>query len=229
MQVVHQAIPEPDPEKKKKFMRILVTAAPRELVAFYTAIFQKAGLLLQELETEAFALERALMGHDTATAMIVDIGAERTNFFIVDQGLPVTNRSINVGGNLFDSILMRILGVSNSEVEQIKKDISNMKQTISADLFLSAIDPIEKEIDYGFEVFLHQTGNENKRPEKIILTGGSSALPFIADYIRGKFNIKVFVGDPWARTVYQEGLKKLLDDIGPRLSVAIGLAMRNIV
>ncbi len=229
MQVVHQVIPEPDPDKKKKYLRILVTAAPRELVAFYTAIFQKAGLQLQELETEAFALERSLVGHDTATIMVVDIGAERTNFFIVDQGLPLTHRSINVGGNSFDKILKQVLGVNSNEVEQIKKDYSNLPQGVGLDLFMSAVDPIEKEIGYGFELFLHQTGNENKRPEKIILTGGSAVLPFIADYIRSKFNVKVFVGDPWARTVYQEGLKKLLDGVGPRLSVAIGLAMRNII
>src|SRR3989338_6256531 len=58
MQVVHQKIPEIDPGKDK-VLRILVTAAPRTLVEFYTLIFQKAGLRLQELETEAFALERS--------------------------------------------------------------------------------------------------------------------------------------------------------------------------
>jgi len=228
MQVVHQIVPEPDPERKSKYLKVLVTAAPKELVGFYTAIFQKAGLQLQELETEAFALERSLVGHDTATVMIVDIGAERTNFFIVDQGLPLTHRSINVGGILFDQILSRNLGIEGSDLDQVKKDLSKIKG-IKPEMFLTAIDPIEKEISYNFDLFLHQTGNENKRPEKIVLTGGSSVFPFLADYIKEKFSIKVFVGDPWARVVYQDGLKNLLDEIGPRLSVSIGLAMRNIV
>lgn len=228
MQIVHQIIPEADPDKRKKYMRILVTAAPKELVAFYTAIFQRAGLQLQELETEAFALERSLVGRDTATVMIVDIGAERTNFFIVDQGLPLTHRSVNIGGDAFGNILTGILGVNTNEIEQIKKDLSKITTKTDYDVFLSVIEPIEKEIEYGFDLFLHQTGNENKRPEKIVLTGGSAMLPFIADYIRARFSLKVFVGDPWARVVYQDSLKSLLDGIGPRLSVSIGLAMRNI-
>ena len=47
--------------------------------------------------------------------------------------------------------------------------------------------------------------------------------------IEKKFSMKVFVGDPWARTVYQDGLRQILDGLGPRMAVSIGLAMRNIV
>ncbi len=81
MQVAYQKVPD---GKDDKYMRTLITAAPKRLVAFYTTLFQHAGLTLKELETEAFALERSLVGRDTATVMIVDIGAERTNFFIMD-------------------------------------------------------------------------------------------------------------------------------------------------
>ncbi len=228
MQVVNQKIPQPGKEKPK-YIKILVTAAPKTLVAFYTAIFQKAGLELKELETEAFALERSLVGNDKATAMVVDIGAERTNFFIIDHGLPLTHRSIDVAGETFDRILMSTLGVDKDDVVQVKMDLSRIQQGVSIDVFRPVLDPIIKEIDYGFELFLSQTGNEGKKPEKIILTGGSSVLPFLVDEIKVKFSMKVFVGDPWARVVHQEGLKMVLDKIGPRMAVSIGLALRNIV
>jgi len=230
MQVVHQLIPnENNSEKEKeKFLRVLVTAAPRELVAFYSAIFQKAGLQLKELETEPFALVRSLIGRDTSTSMIVDVGAERTSFFIVEQGLPITHRSITVGGNTVDAVLQRVLGLEKSAVQQAKVDLSRNPGKISNTEFSTFLDPITKEIEYSFDLFLHQTGNENKRPEKIILTGGSAALPFLQQEIQNKFSMRVFVGDPWARVVYQEELKKVLDNIGPRMSVALGLAMKMI-
>jgi hypothetical protein len=41
-------------------------------------------------------------------------------------------------------------------------------------------------------------------------------------------NINVYIGDPWARIITPEELRPLLDEIGPRLSVAVGLAMREI-
>lgn len=231
MQVVHQRIPDAlsDEEIKHRPIRILVTAAPKQLVVFYTLIFQKAGLFLQELETEAFALERSLVGNDKSTIMVVDIGAERTNFFIIDKGLPLTHRTISVAGNTFDKILQQNLGLELTAVQQIKQDLERGKGRLAPDIFMPALEPVIKEIDYSFDLFLHQTGNEGKKPEKIILTGGSAVLPFIVEEIRKKFPLKVFVGDPWARVVHQEGLRIVLDSIGPRMAVSIGLALRNIV
>lgn len=229
MQIVHQIIPS-GKEEKQKYTRVLVTAAPKDLILFYTGIFQQAGIELEELETEAFALERSLVGRDTATVMVVDIGAERTNFFIMDQGLPMTHRSIQLGGKTFDRILQQHLGVDEKVVGQLKYDMMRIGTSdIPQELFASSIDPLVKEIQYGFDLFLHQTGNEQKRPEKIILTGGSAVFPPIATQLSKAFSMKVFVGDPWARVVYQQGLKQVLDSLGPRMAVSIGLALRNIV
>ncbi len=228
MQLVYQVIP--DDKKANDNIRVLVTAAPRDLVAFYSQVFTRAGLVLSELETEAFALERSLVGRDKSTVMVVDIGAERTNFFIMDMGLPVTHRSLELGGNNFNSIVARVLGVDEREASLIKSDISRMsKNQINDEIFLPIIDPIIKEIQYGFDIYMRQTGNEYRRPEKIILTGGPSMLPSVTHLIEKSFDMKVFVGDPWARVVYQQGLSPLLRTLGPRMSVSIGLALKNIL
>lgn len=227
MQIVHQEVPDPEGETSQ-YVRLLVTAAPKELVAFYTAIFQKAGLQLQELETEAFALARSLVGHDNAVSMIVDIGAERTNFFIIDNGIPVTHQSIQMGGRNIDDTLSRFLGLPVDVVKSIKHDISRKASAeLSTEPFRTLLDPIAKEIQYNFDLYLKQSGNQKKRPEKIILTGGSALFPPIADYLRSVFSLRVFLGDPWARTIHQDGIKDVLDEIGPRMAVSIGLALRN--
>ena len=230
MQVVHQLIPDGKDKKSRKFLRVLVTAAPKQLVSFYSAIFAQAGLQLEELETEAFALERSLIGHDQSTSLVIDVGAERTNFFIIDNGLPITHRSIHVGGDLFDQELKRILGVDASLIGQIKKDVARLPaDRIARELTEALTEPIIKEISYSIELFTSQTGNSGKRLEKVVLTGGSALFPPVLASIQERFPLKVFVGDPWARVVYQQGLKQVLDAIGPRMAVSIGLAMRNIV
>ena len=136
-----------------------------------------------------------------------------------------------------DKLLQNILGIEHDLVEQIKYDLfdylaSGPNQALSEqkwlDILMPVADPIIKEIEVSLELYLRQTGNENKQPEKIILTGGMAFLPFLPKYIQDKFKIKCYVGDSWARVVYQEGLKPVLRQIGPRMSVAIGLAMRNI-
>ncbi len=221
-----------------KAQRVLVNAVPHKLIEFYSKIFQRAGLSLEALEPESTALARALIGRDQAVSMIIDIGSERTNFFIIDGGVPITNQSIESGGDKIDKILQNILGVEHDMVEQSKYDLFDYLSATSnnvlseqkwLDILMPVVDPIIKEIDVSLELYLRQTGNEGKRPEKIILTGGMSLMPFLAKYIQEKFNIKCYVGDSWARVVYQEGLKPVLRQIGPRMSVAIGLALRNIV
>ena len=224
------------PEDKSQ--HVLVNAVPHKLIEFYTKVFQRAGLTLEALEPESTALTRALIGRDQAVSLIIDIGSERTNFFITEQGVPITHQTIEFGGDKIDRILQNILGVERDSIEQIKRDLFDylsaggnnvLSEQKWLDILMPVIDSIIKEIEVSLEVYLRQTGNENKRPEKIILTGGMSLMPFLAKYIQEKFKIKCYVGDSWARIVYQEGLKPVLREIGPRMSVAIGLAMRNIV
>lgn len=226
MQIVYQKVPAKE-GTKKDYTTLLVTAAPKTLVAFYTAIFERAGLQLQELETEAFALARSLVGKDAAVSMLVDIGAERTNFFIVDSGLPMTHRSLHLGGNTIDEILGAHLGIERSVVGQIKKDLSSVDTELPYDRFMSFLDPLAKEIQDSLELYLQQTGNEGKTPEKIILSGGAALFSPIASYLAEVFPMKVFVGDPWARVIYQSGLKPVVREIGSRMAVSIGLALRH--
>src|SRR3989338_611104 len=227
MQVVHQVIPD-GPEEKEKFLRVLVTAAPKWLVSLYTRVFQQAGLVLEELETEAFALERSLVGREKQAVMVIDIGAERSNFFIIHQGLPLTHRSVHIGGKMYNAILADALKIPVDDVEQVKKDLSSVSASdIPASLFSSVIEPLIKEVEYGMDIFAHQTGNDGQKIEKIVLTGGASLFPLVLATLQQRFTCKSFIGDPWARVIYQQGIKDVLDTMGPQMAVSIGLAMRH--
>jgi len=69
---------------------------------------------------------------------------------------------------------------------------------------------------------------EIKKVDKIILTGGSSHLPRVPEYLAEVLNMNVYRGDPWARVTYPKDLETVLEEIGPRMSVAVGLAMRDL-
>lgn len=199
------------------------------MIQFYSAIFAQAGVELRELETEAFALERSLVGRDKTTSIVIDIGGERTNFFIMSMGLPMTHRSISLGGDAITAIIKDRLGVERDAAARIKKEFLHMPSGVATAPFHQFLDAITKEVKYSMDLFTSQSIHEKEKPEKIVLSGGSSILPFIAQHLQKQFNMKTFVGDPWARVVYQQGLKPTLDQIGPRMAVTIGLALRNMV
>ena len=215
---------------RKTRSKMIVTAAPRTVVARYTAIFKEAGISLKSLETESFALVRALVGNDPAAVMILDMGMARTNVYLIRGGVPLMHRSINIGGRDFTKALVEKLHVTAEEAEQIKIDLAMRREGETLlDAFKPAADPIVQEIKYHMQLFEKQLGGAAARPEKIILTGGSSLLPNLDKYLEDYFQMRVYVGDPWARVVYPEALKMALDQIGPRFGISIGLALLEVL
>src|SRR3989338_7913648 len=222
------AAPSPRLEEKQGNARILLTAAPKNLVERYVALFKAAGLELTGLETESFALERSLVGNDPNPIMIVDIGALTSNIIVAEKGIPLLNRSVDVGGASITKMIAGSLGVDTMRAEQFKRDIGFTSQGDGGILktIESSINPIINELKYCFDLYRSQEGIGHV--SKIILTGGSAFLPGLSDYLSRLLSIKVFVGDPWARVIYPTELRPALEELGPRFSVAIGLAMREI-
>ena len=234
MALDYQLLPQA-PEKKTQVY--LINAVPRDVVMFYTEIFKHANLELAALEPESIALQRSLVGKDQSITMIVDIGYARSNFFIIENGAVITHSSIETGAENMDKALQKIWHLDEDLLNTAKHDLfsSLMFESSSVDrenflrLALFIIDPIVKEIEYNMDLFLQNMGVSNRKPEKIVLTGGASMMPFIGEIISDKFKIKCFVGDPWGRVVYQEPLRHPLRKIASRMAVAIGLSLRSMV
>lgn len=221
-------------EKEKheaKDVKILLTAAPKNLVERYVEIFRDSGLELASLETQAFALERSLIGRDKAAIMVVDIGATATDIMVFVDGIPIVTRSIDIGGNNMTQTIGKAMNVSQDRAEQFKRDFGLSSIESSASRVPKTIEfvvgNIVNEIKYVLNLYQNQG---NIRPiEKIILCGGSAFLINLPEYLQKVFNTKVFIGDPWARVMYPVELKPVWEEIGPRFAVSVGFAMRQIV
>lgn len=212
----------------KEHTRVLVTGAPKSLVAKYVEAFKSAKIELVALETEAFALVRSLVGHDKSVVMILDVGAVRTNMTMVEKGIPFLTRSVNIGGAMLTKSIAEQMGISVEEAEQVKIDLSKDEAAEVPPAVGLFLQPILNEINYSVGEFRRQEEHQGAKMEKIIITGGSAHLPGMVKYLGDKLNVNVYVGDPWARVAVPEALRPVLDDIGPRFAVAIGLAMRDI-
>jgi len=218
------------PTEETKNIRVLLTAAPQNVVNRYLEIFKRTGLDLLSLETEAFALERSLVGGGNEIVMIVDIGAVSTDISVIERGIPVLSRSIDVGGFTITKAISQALDIDLKRAEQFKRDIGLVNNENSHGGILKTIEntisPIINEIKYTFNLYQSQSP---RGLDKIILTGGSSFLPGLPGYLSDIFQLKVYVGDPWARLKYPLEMKPILDEIGPQFASAIGLAMRELL
>jgi len=210
-------------------MQIFLTGSPKKLVRKYIDVFKAAQLNLASLETETFSLVRSLVGDDKSTMMIVEIGANSTDLSIIRESIPVLNRSLSICGATVTKALEEKLGMSFAQAEQFKLDLSTSLKVNSQEeipqLIMKALEPIVVEMQYLIDFFRSQNNGDI---EKIVLSGGGALLLNLADYFSKRLNVKVIIGDPWNRVNYAEELKPILSEIGPKLAVAIGLAMREI-
>jgi type IV pilus assembly protein PilM len=222
-----------DPEVKDKYFRVLVTGSAKNFVQKYIQMFKAAKVELQAIDTEAFALIRSLIGKDKSAIMILDIGSKSTNITIVEKGIPFVGRSINIGGDLVTTRLSEQMSVPLAQAERVKRDLG-MMGTATSDLpgglpklLEDVMLPLVNEIRYAIQLYANMELTELKKIDKIILTGGSSHLPRIPEYLSEVLNVSVHRGDPWARVTYPKDIASVLEEIGPRMSVAVGLAMRD--
>ena len=221
-----------------RYTRVLLTAAAKDLVKKYIEVFRYAGLQLMSLETEAFALIRSLVGAEERIVMVVDIGAVNTDISVIDHGVPFLNRSIDTGGLAMTKALADSLGVSLEDAEQMKRDLGSTGDARFPDALKVVVEPILNELSYCMSLYQRQrqaligTGvkaDDTSAIDKILLTGGSSELAGLPEYLAAHLNVRVLSTSPWSRIMVPKDLEAELGRVGPRLSIAIGLAMRDIV
>ncbi len=215
------------PQPNDKMVKVAVTAASRKMIEKYMQIFRASGLALLSLETEAYALVRALLGKDLSPAMIVDIGSIKTNVLMVKDGVPVIHRTVKAGGRDISNYLAEKMKVSVKQAEEMKKNLSLNKLAGAEAALGQIVEPVVNEIKFCESLYNEQY--QDGKIEKIVLTGGSSMIIGLADLIKQATGFRVFIGDPWARVIYPDDLRPLLDKNGPGLTIATGLAMRDIL
>jgi len=223
--------------KCEKVVRILLTAAPRHLIERYVSIFKLAGLNLISLETESFALSRSLVGNDQDPILIVDVGSLTTDLTVVENGVPVLARSIDIGGKTVTKAIADSMGISLERAEQFKRDVGlgsfkvvgaqpgAVQNSGVAGMIESSFSAVINEMKYSLD--LHKSQGQSKIT-KILITGGSSFLPGLPDYLTRALGIKTYIGNPWARVSYPKDLGDVLEQLAPHMAVSVGLAMREI-
>ena len=224
---------EKEPLPKQKQFRAMVTGSAKTFIQKYIEIFKGAKLNLQAIDTESLALVRALVGKDKGAIMVIDIGSQRTTLMVVEKGIPFVSRSIQLGGDTVTRAVMSQMNLGEEDAERIKRDLGTASAGGSGlpgglpRVLEALMLPLVNEIQFAMQLYAGMELAVIKKVEKIIVTGGSSHLPRVPEYLAETLNMNVYRGDPWARVLFPQNLTSVLEEIGPRMSVAIGLAMRE--
>jgi len=209
-----------------KNVKVLLVAIQKDMAMKYYKIAKALNLNLVNLETESFPLARALVGEMKGVCTIVDIGSKATNITIVEDGAISTGHSVsNVGGLEITNVLAHGFNVDSKRAEILKRDIGLKFQ--GADKKVSEIiaPVVSVVISDVRKINESYSKNNQKKIDKIILTGGSANLPGIAEYFSKEFRLPVELGNPWKSVGHDERLSGKLSEISSQFAVAVGLAL----
>lgn len=222
------AIINDDPNSEE--LQILLVAAPNNIANKYLSIVQNAGLELLALEINSIAQARSLIREvDMAKCLaIVDIGSVSSDIAIIDSMVPKLVRNATVGGDVLNRVVSQNLAIDTEQADQFIRKFGMDQTKIEGQVYKTLkpiVDHLTEELNKSISYF--QEKNDNKKIDKIILTGGTSALVGLPLYIANSTGLTVEVGNPWQNISYPAELSTSLSSLSLSYATAIGLALRG--
>lgn len=205
--------------------RVLLIAIPKETSAKYMQIANAFNLDMVALETESFSLARSLVGKRTGVFMIVDMGYKMTGLTIVDDGAVTESHSISsVGGEELTRIISHSYGVNEARANVLKRElgINSSTDTRVAGIVTPILSIIISEVKKNQEAYMRNNG---RNIDGIVLTGGSSRMPGLSEFIGKELALPVELGNPFKMVSYDSMLEEKMESIASSYAVAVGLAL----
>lgn len=230
-------------------MQIMLVAAPRDLVESRVAVIEGVGLEPLVVDVEAFALSRSLIEFSTDTSRagetiaLVDMGAGHTDLNIVAGGHFALTRNIPIAGSNLTQAIRSLTGCGDAEAEALKKRLrigpiladSEGPPDESLQKAARAIQPLMDELLREIRRSLHYyqsqfpEGTAQAVVNRLLLTGGTSRLIGLPEYISAKLGISAtlinLLGDG---TIDRGSLTEEDAEFeGPLFAVAAGLSLKG--
>lgn len=210
----------------KANMRVLLVGTRKQLVERYVEMFHTLGIEPSLIETQSIALLRSLQFEKTdPNTLVVNIGSSTMDIAMVYAGeLDFVVSHMN-GGQLLTRALEQGVGLTSSQAEQYKRsyglDASQFQGKIREAL-LPGAQMLVNEIKKSVQFFVNKHPQETV--QRIVLSGGTAALPGLVQYITEELGAEVLVASPFA------GIESHIpDNINhPSMAVAMGLLMRKL-
>ena len=172
-----------------------------------------------------------------ACTLVVDIGARSTSLVFIEAGR-VFIRNVPVGGNTITQSIMNEFGISFDDAEAMKKAHAYVafggayegpqSETVDkvSKSVRSMMTRLHQEINRSLNFYRSQSGGA--KPELLLLTGGSSVIPYTDTFLREKLRIETDYFNPFNNVAVAESIPT--EEIGAHaceMGPLVGLALRR--
>src|SRR5882724_6069743 len=214
-------------------MDVLLVAVKKDKILNHTNVLAQSGKNSTVVDIDAFALQNCYeLNYDPdpgQTVALLNIGASVMNINIVRGGIPLFTRDVSVGGNQYTDALQKELDLSFEDAERLKKGetLPSVTDEQRQQILRSVSDILTLEIQKTFDFFRATASGENI--QRIVVAGGTARVPGLVDLLREEFAMPVEELNPFRRVLVNPSKhsEDQIREMGPRLAIAVGLALRS--
>lgn len=213
---------------------ILLVACRLQDVGQLTDAVMQAGLTPAAVDVETFAMERAftevcrqlpLLSGENECIALVDIGATMIAFHVLCQGRVVYSRDTVFGGCQLTDEIRNHYGLSHDEAGLAKKR-GGLPDDYQSSILVPFLDTVAQQV--GRSLQLYYTAGRKQEVRHMVMAGGSSVLPGLADRLAQESGMEASIANPLMRMKVNSRIdvQALFSD-APAMLTACGLAMRT--
>jgi len=219
--------------------RVLLAAAYKEPIDHYVEACRAAGLELSGIDVEAFALLRAIAPRygemevaPEVASVVVSIGHDRSTLAISDGTVCDFMRVLDWGGSKLESAIAQELALTGPEAAELKLELDlggdapdgeDPRAPFARAAVERELQTLSRELVASLHFYQGQPGS--LAISEVIVTGGTTRLPGLAEELERLTRVPVRIADPLARVQVTNGLAER-DDLAS-LAAAIGLGVEG--
>lgn len=224
VQLDYSVLSRPEKGTGEGTMEVLLVAAKKDIINYFTDLLGNAGLELIAMETAILGLVRALTTPDDPPTLFMNLGASSSDFCIATAGKIFLTYSVPIAGISLTRAIVMNLQLSETQAEEYKRAYG-LDQTLLEGKVRGAMLPIFKSIvsEAKKTINSYESLNSGQKINRVILSGGTSLLKEITHETAAELGVnEVISSDPFSALKIAE--KITLPAERPVYSIAVGLA-----
>lgn len=231
-----------DDEDGIQKVQVLLVATRREVTDIYLETFKEAGLHIDVLEINSFALIRTIREQlrqfgSREAAVLVDIEFDSTEIAIIVDGVPQFNRTVPIGTFQLQSALSRAMNlpisrntellqgmtIPNTPVDSVRTGATGINPGMAA--LIRVLGELADELRRSIDFYLNQS--ENLEVAQLLLAGPGGGIGQLDEFFTQRLSLPTTQVDPVA-ALSLEVDQEIPPVQRPGLGIVLGLGLREV-
>jgi type IV pilus assembly protein PilM len=215
---------------------VIVAATKNDTMNAFKTVVETASLRVKIVDLGVLALTNVfelIMGdklEDPGQSwLIIDLGAQKTEFIIYKNNMIVFTKEMNIGGVMITEEIQRQMGVNYFEAEDLKingDENGNLPEEI-LEIIDDVVEAFFSEIKKTIDFYVSSTSDESLA--SCMITGGGALIPGLMEGLEALLGVDVSVLNPFDAFEYDEKAfsEEEINEVTYKGVVALGLALRR--